>query len=237
MAKKESIRRKSAISSMSALDEAKTQLEQESEQEETQLTKRLLADVDCLTFHDDQIRVKSAGEWIENNTKIIKSLCKRCSWFGEPDDIYQEICLAIIRAFGTYDDHQYDVKDTTYYWTCAMNGVKHVYRKTQAKKWQFDHCKAMEFTIGSVVKSKDEDGVVAVITGSAEDSLLESESFEFWMKAIDKLPKNQRKIMLLTIKGLTQVEIAEKMGKGQSFVSYNLNRARTTLNELRKAGK
>ena len=64
---------------------------------------------------------------------------------------------------------------------------------------------------------------------------METESCDFWMRAINRLPKKQREAMLWTIKGLTQVEVAEKLGMSQASVSGFLKEARRTLSALRKA--
>ena len=233
--KKERIIMDSPIPGMETLAKWSRELKRTLEQDEGTFERRILADIDSLVFADNGKTAASAAEWIVEHESFLMSLCKRYSWVGEKDDLYQEACLAIISAFGTYDPHQYDVKDTTYYWVCAANGIRKVYRESQAKRRQSSPEGNMKFFAGPATMERDEDGVVALVCGSAEDSLMETESCDFWMRAINRLPKKQREAMLWTIKGLTQVEVAEKLGMSQASVSGFLKEARRTLSALRKA--
>lgn len=233
--KKERIIMDSPIPGMDTLAKCSRELKRTLEQDEGTFERRILADIDSLVFADNGKTAASAAEWIVEHESFLMSLCKRYSWVGERDDLYQEACLAIISAFGTYDPHQYDVKDTTYYWVCAANGIRKVYRESQAKRRQSSPEGNMKFFAGPATMERDEDGVVALVCGSAEDSLMETESCDFWMRAINRLPKKQREAMLWTIKGLTQVEVAEKLGMSQASVSGFLKEARRTLSALRKA--
>lgn len=233
--KKERIIMDSPIPGMDTLAKCSRELKRTLEQDEGTFERRILADIDSLVFADNGKTAASAAEWIVEHESFLMSLCKRYSWVGEKDDLYQEACLAIIGAFGTYDPHQYDVKDTTYYWVCAANGIRKVYRESQAKRRQSSPEGNMKFFAGPATMERDEDGVVALVCGSAEDSLMETESCDFWMRAINRLPEKQREAMLWTIKGLTQVEVAEKLGMSQASVSGFLKEARRTLSALRKA--
>ena len=227
----------SPIPGMDILDERARELEQFLKKDEAAFERRILADVDSLIFAENEAakNISNAGEWLMTHKSMLKSLCRKYFWVDEADDLYQEACLAIIRAFGTYDSHQCDAKDTTYYWACAANAIKQVYRASRAQRRQSSQQGNMEFFACPEVKDRDEDGVVAIVCGSAEDSLMEAETCDFWMRAINRLPKKQRDTMLWTIKGLTQVEVAEKMGISQASVSLYLKTARATLSALRKA--
>lgn len=227
----------SPIPGMDTLDERARELEQFLKNDEAAFERRILADVDSLIFAEDEAakNISDAGEWLVAHTSYIKRLCKRYSWIGEVDDLYQEACLAIINAFGTYDTHQRDVKDTTYYWKCAKNAIIKVYRTSKAQRRTGSLLANEEFFSGPEKKGVDEDGIIAAVCGSAEDSLMEAEACNFWIQAINRLPKKQCDTMLWTIKGLTQVEVAEKMGISQASVSLYLKTARATLSALRKA--
>lgn len=227
----------SPIPGMDTLEKCSRELERILKKDEAAFERRILADVDSLVFAEDEAakNISDAGEWLVAHTSYIKGLCKRYSWIGEVDDLYQEACLAIINAFGTYDSHQRDVKDTTYYWACAANAIKMVYRASRTHHRCSSQQTNMEFFAGPEKKDVDEDGVVATVCGSAEDSLMEAETYDFWMRAINRLSKKQRDVMLWTIKGLTQMEIAEKMGMSQTNVCYHLKAARSTLSALKKA--
>ena len=110
-----------------------------------------------------------------------------------------------------------------------------VYRASRAQHRCSSQQANMEFFAGPEMKGVDEDGVVAIVCGSAEDFMMEAATYDFWMQAINRLPKKQKAVMLWTIRGLTQAEVAEKMDTNQSNISYHLKAARATLNALRKA--
>ena len=146
--KKERIIMDSPIPGMDTLAKCSRELKRTLEQDEGTFERRILADIDSLVFADNGKTAASAAEWIVEHESFLMSLCKRYSWVGEKDDLYQEACLAIISAFGTYDPHQYDVKDTTYYWVCAANGIRKVYRESQAKRRQSSPEGNMKFFAG-----------------------------------------------------------------------------------------
>lgn len=227
----------SPIRGMDTLNERAHELEQFLKKDEAAFERRILADVDSLIFAENEAakNISDAGEWLEVHKSYLLGLCRRYSWVGEVDDLYQETCLAIIKAFGTYDSHQWDVKDTTYYWQCAKNAILMMYRTSKAQRRTGSLLANEEFFSGPEKKDVDEDGIIASVCGSAEDSLMEAETYDFWMRAINRLPKKQRDTMLWTIKGFTQVEVAEKMGVCQASVCGYLKTARSTLSALRKA--
>lgn len=232
MARESNLMSESPISSMAKMRAKLEKAELECKATDHMVEEPLHSEFNGLAFFSDEVR-DGAERWICAHEGFISSLCKKYLWIDEFDELFQIACLSVLKAYDRYDPHQRDVKRSTFFYHCMENGIMHHGRAMKAQKRTFTPDKAFEFH-GKTVRERDEDGVLAITTGSAEDSLLESESTQFWLQAINTLPEKQREVLVWTMQGRTQMEIKDIMHCSQASVSGWLKEARKTLEKLRK---
>lgn len=233
MARKEKRRAKSPVESMSKIKERILLSKRNTKMDN--LSGPCSPNEECLVIDNGRDDITDMGEWILAYKPMLLSLCRKYSWADEIEELFQVVCVSVVENFHKYDPHQRDAKRSTYLYVCAENAIKQYCRDMHAKKRTFNYSAVMEYYGVSALTQRDEDGVIALMVDSGEDSLMEAENYDFWMDAIEKLPPNQRDAIRLVIKGYTQMEIAAILGKCQGSVSGYINQARATLNVLRKA--
>lgn len=198
------------------------------------------------TKHDE------ATQWIIDSEKYINYLVMQYRpdrIMATHDDLMQTAKLAAWKAFDKYDNNRVDVLISTYLWAVMSNAIKEVFRKTQAQKRQAEnHAIYIEDMVKSyryessleaeaINTALEDNGCTIGVMISAEDSVIDSveeqEAVSYWRTKIDSLPRQLKEIMLLTLKGKKQIEIAAELGISQSSVSAKLKQSRAILAQYR----
>lgn len=189
-----------------------------------------------------------ATTWLETHENLIFALAHQYApTRDDVEDFYQEICLAIWSAFGTYDDHRVDVLDTTYYWHVGENRCLEILRSQNAKKRNGKQtiCAGVFVDFDHVIyqnPAQDDDMTMVYreihnCVESAEESHIKNDQYSILMKGIRKdagLTDSEYAVTAMIANGYTQMYIAKEMGIAQSVVNYRLNKARTKLRKYMK---
>jgi RNA polymerase sigma-70 factor (ECF subfamily) len=158
-----------------------------------------------------QINKKEFINLLEKNRGIIHKISLMyTSTATDKEDLYQEICLQLWRSVGNYRGES---KFTTWLYRVAINTAINSIRKNKRK------INTIELDPDRHYQVKDKDREL-------QTSLL--------MKAISRLNRIDRAIILLWLEEKKYEEISEIMGLTRSTVSVRLVRIRKKLEELIK---
>jgi RNA polymerase sigma-70 factor (ECF subfamily) len=158
-----------------------------------------------------QINKKDFIDLLEKNRGIIhKITLMYTSTASDKEDLYQEICLQLWRSVANYRGES---KLSTWLYRVAINTAINSIRKNKRR-------------INTIELDPDRHYQIKDKTREQETSLL--------MKAISRLNKIDRAIILLWLEEKKYEEISEVMGLTRSTVSVRLVRIRKKLEELIK---
>ena len=146
--------------------------------------------------------------------------------------------LAAWKAFDNYDNNRVDVLMETYLFVVMDNAIKEVFRRVFAQKRQAQ-TQAIYFVDLAQQEDCEELDAIENVSGyarSVEDEAESNEGIKFWQERINNLPESLKTVMKLHIAGMTQVQIAKKLGISQSNVSVQLNKARVMLAKYKAEG-
>jgi len=158
---------------------------------------------------------------IEHNLRLVVFIAKRfTSPHADIEDFISIGTIGLVKAINTYDPSK-NIRLATYATHCVENEILMFLRKANRNTvMSFDE-----------ILHTDKDGntmVMANILGIDEDTALQSiedsVDKELLLKAIEKLPEREKEIIVLRFgldgnKGLTQQEVADKIGISQSYLS------------------
>ena len=174
-----------------------------------------------------------AADWLATHKDLIRWLVNqyRTNTVITKDDLFQEAMLAAWKAFDNYDNNRVDVLMETYLFVVMDNAIKEVFRRVFAQKRQAQ-TQAIYFVDLAQQEDCEELDTIENVSGyarSVEDEAESNEGIKFWQERINNLPESLKTVMKLHIAGMTQVQIAKKLGISQSNVSVQLNKARVML--------
>lgn len=150
----------------------------------------------------------------KQNERFIYSLIKRYPNV-EPEDVISCGNLAFSKALNNYSLDK-NVKFLTYISTCINNEILMFIRKVKRHK--------KDISLNAAI-SEDKDGNKATLEDIVsdeydfEEELLHKEDIRTMKEAILLLPKKLKTIVILKLKGKTQLEIAKGMNLTQSYIS------------------
>ena len=181
-----------------------------------------------------------AADWLATHKDLIRWLVNqyRTNTVITKDDLFQEAMLAAWKAFDNYDNNRVDVLMETYLFVVMDNAIKEVFRRVFAQKRQAQ-TQAIYFVDLAQQEYCEELDAIENVSGyarSVEDEAESNEGIKFWQERINNLPESLKTVMKLHIAGMTQVQIAKKLGISQSNVSVQLNKARVMLAKYKAEG-
>lgn len=181
-----------------------------------------------------------AADWLTTHKDLIRWLVNqyRTNTVITSADLFHEAMLAAWKAFDSYDSNRVDILMETYLFVVMDNAIKEVFRKVFAQKRQAQE-QAVYFVDLANQEGCDELDIIenaGGYAGSAEDEVQSNEGIRLWKERINNLPESLKTIMKLHIAGMTQVQIAKKLGISQSTVSVQLNKARSILAKYKAEG-
>ena len=148
---------------------------------------------------------------IEENRGIIHKICMMyTSTQADKEDLYQEISLQLWRSFRTYRSES---KFSTWLYRVALNTAISSVRKDRRRIETVQLDQVEHF----VSKDSEQEGKTRIL-----------------FKAVAKLNKVDKAIILLWLEEKEYVEISEVMGISQSAVSVRLVRIRERLKSIMK---
>ena len=148
---------------------------------------------------------------MEENRGIIHKICLMyTSNLPDKEDLYQEICLQLWRSFRTYRSES---KFSTWLYRVALNTAISSVRKNrrQVETIQLDQMEHF------VARDSEREGKTRIL-----------------LRAVSRLNKVDRAIILLWLEEKEYTEISEVMGISQSAVSVRLVRIREKLKSIIK---
>jgi RNA polymerase sigma-70 factor (ECF subfamily) len=158
-----------------------------------------------------QINKEEFINLLEKNRGIIHKVCLMYTYtVADKEDLYQEICLQLWRSVGNYRGES---KFTTWLYRVAINTAINSIRKNKRE-------------IHTIELDPDHHYQIKDKNREQQTSLL--------MKAISRLNKIDRAVILLWLEEKKYEEISEIMGLTRSTVSVRLVRIRKKLEELIK---
>ncbi len=148
---------------------------------------------------------------LEENRGIIHKICLMyTSNLPDKEDLYQEICLQLWRSFRTYRSES---KFSTWLYQVALNTAISSVRKDRRQV----ETVLLDQTEHFVARDSEREGMTRML-----------------FKAVSKLNKVDRAIILLWLEEKEYAEISEVMGISQSAVSVRLVRIRERLKLIMK---
>lgn len=132
-------------------------------------------------------------------------------------DLVQDIWLAVWQALPRFRD---DCSERTFVFRIAHNrAVSHI------QHWQRRR-----------TESLDDDAPVAAIGPDPEHTLSQQQRRERLQAAVRDLPLGLRQVVVLTLEGLSNAEVASIVGITENNVAVRMTRARAELTRLLGAG-
>lgn len=178
-----------------------------------------------------------ATDWLATHKDLILWLVNqyRTNVVITKADLFQEAMLAAWEAFDNYDSNRVDVLLETYLFVVMDNAIKEVFRRVFAQKRQAQEQSVYFVDLANQEGCDELDAIenAGGYAGSAEDEAESNEGIKFWQERINNLPESLKTVMKLHIAGMTQVQIAKKLGISQSTVSVQLKKARGILAKYR----
>ncbi len=154
---------------------------------------------------------RSFIQLLEENKGIIHKICLMyTSNLPDKEDLYQEICLQLWRSFRTYRSES---KFSTWLYQVALNTAISSVRKDRRQV----ETVLLDQTEHFVARDSEREGMTRML-----------------FKAVSKLNKVDRAIILLWLEEKEYAEISEVMGISQSAVSVRLVRIRGRLKSIIK---
>ena len=154
----------------------------------------------------------SFTQLIEENKGIIHKICMMyTSTQADKEDLYQEICLQLWRSFRTYRSES---KFSTWLYRVALNTAISSVRKERRRIETVELDQADHF----VARDSEQEGTTRML-----------------FRAVSRLNKVDRAIILLWLEEKDYAEISEVMGISQSAVSVRLVRIRERLRLIMKS--
>ena len=148
---------------------------------------------------------------MEENKGIIHKICLMyTSNIADKEDLYQEICLQLWRSFRSY---RRESKFSTWLYRVALNTAISSVRKDRRRIETVELDQAEHF----VARDSEQEGMTRML-----------------FKALSRLNKVDRAIILLWLEEKEYAEISEVMGITQSAVSVRLVRIRERLKSIIK---
>jgi RNA polymerase sigma-70 factor (ECF subfamily) len=133
-------------------------------------------------------------------------------------DLVQDIGLAVWQALPRFRD---DCSERTFIFRIAHNrAVSHI------EHWQRRRTDPL-----------DEDAPVAASDPDPESSLSQQQRRERLQAAVQELPLSLRQVVVLTLEGLSNAEVADIAGISENNVAVRMTRARAELTRLLGAGE
>lgn len=158
---------------------------------------------------------------VESNLNLVHHMIhKRCSDIGrnEYDDIYQTGIIGLCKAAAKFDSEK-GIAFSTFAATCIVNEIYMVFRKQKKES-----CQA--FILNAPIFSDEEGNELTI-----GDTLcaIENADSGFYLRLLNEMIKTQfkdrdKQIITMSIRGMTQQEIADEFGISQSYVSRRLKR-------------
>ena len=154
---------------------------------------------------------RSFIQLLEENKGIIHKICLMyTSNLPDKEDLYQEICLQLWRSFRSYRSES---KFSTWLYQVALNTAISSVRKDRRQV----ETVLLDQTEHFVARDSEREGMTRML-----------------FKAVSKLNKVDRAIILLWLEEKEYAEISEVMGISQSAVSVRLVRIRERLKLIMK---
>jgi len=148
---------------------------------------------------------------LEENRGIIHKICLMYTFnLADKEDLYQEICLQLWRSFRTYRSES---KFSTWLYRVALNTAISSVRKERRQVMTVQ----LDQTEHFVSRDSEREGMTRML-----------------FKAVSRLNKVDRAIILLWLEEKEYAEISEVMGISQSAVSVRLVRIREKLKSIMK---
>lgn len=133
-------------------------------------------------------------------------------------DLVQDIWLAVWQALPRF---RHDCSERTFVFRIAHNrAVSHI------EHWQRRRTAPL-----------DDDAPVAAAGLDPEHSLSQQQRRERLQAAVQELPLGLRQVVVLTLEGLTNAEVADIVGISDNNVAVRMTRARAELTRLLGAGE
>lgn len=170
------------------------------------------------------------NNFVRDNENLIHSAVHRCKIVGfEYQDLFQEACIGLTKAFESYDDDR-KVKFQTYAYKAMMNEVLCYVRKCNAKcrksnvpvvSFDSDNQSSNgDSMAGYSNKDVSETDYLHSPQTSMEEALEIREIYNKVMELSDQILTSQEKTaLMMTVDGHTQSEIADKLQIAQAKVS------------------
>ena len=132
-------------------------------------------------------------------------------------DLVQDIWLAVWQALPRFRD---DCSERTFVFRIAHNrAVSHI------QHWQRRR-----------TDSLDDDAPIAATGTDVEHTMSQQQRRERLQAAVQSLPLGLRQVVVLTLEGLTNAEVADIVGISENNVAVRMTRARAELTRLLGAG-
>ena len=178
------------------------------------------------------VRAVQAGDMAAFDRLVIKhkdKLFNMAYWllgdYQEANDCAQDI---FIKVFNSIKKFRFESLFSTWLYRIAINTCKNRL-KSSAHRWK-KRTVSLENPVGS--KSDNHSYELQNGSPSAENKLEEKERFMLIQKAVNALPQEQNRVVVLRdIQGLSYQEIADITGLNLGTVKSRLARARLTLKE------
>jgi len=165
-------------------------------------------------------RTKEGFEaWLANHKDFLYWLIKGY-YYGpmEQDDLFQEASIAAWKGYMSFDSTK-GVKLSSYIGTCVRNRLIEIHECESALR----RPKTVPI------------GLASDFDNETPDYILFEESFrcdcEYLFDALNNLDEREKSVLLKTMRGERQTDIAGEIGCVQSLVSYYLKLARKSLKE------
>jgi len=151
---------------------------------------------------------------VNESQGIIHKVCRMyCDNQTHRQDLYQEIILQLWKSFPSFKG---DSKFSTWMYRVALNVAIQDFRKEKKRKYLF--LESFEFKEPTALPQND----------------YKDERISALYKAISKLDKIEKAIMMLHLDEIPNDEIAEIVGITQNYVRVKMTRIRTKLAETIK---
>jgi RNA polymerase sigma-70 factor (ECF subfamily) len=159
------------------------------------------------------VSVETSVIWEEFRGSLRRFISSRVRNDDDAEDILQDVFLKIHKSVQTLED---EGKLRSWIYQITRNAIIDYYRKT-----------------GSPEQLRELDGPDAFIPDTESDADVESEVASWLEPFVAELSDNYREALTLTeFEGLTQVQLAERLGISVSGAKSRVQRARGQLKEL-----
>lgn len=184
--------------------------------------------------------LEQKNDFVRKNEKLIHSAVHRCKIVGfEYQDLFQEACKGLTKAFSSYDDDR-KVKFETYAYKAMMNEVLCYVRKSNAKcrrsdvpvvSFDSDNQSANgDSMAGYSNKDVSETDYLHASQPSMEEAVEIREIYDKVMELSDQILTSQEKTaLMMSCDGHTQSEIAEVLNIKQVNISKIIRGAKCKI--------